>query len=58
MLYPEKCAEALLAFDWFNRDKYTVNLKRGRQTSKVIIENNETLNELEIKVNSILHELI
>lgn len=41
-LYPEKCAEALLAFDWFNRDKYTVNLKRGRQTSKVIIENNET----------------
>ncbi len=41
-LYPEKCAEALLAFDWFNREKYTVKLKRGRQTSRVVIEDDET----------------
>ena len=41
-LYPEKCAEDLLRFDWFNREKYTVKLKRGRRTSRVIIEDNGT----------------
>jgi hypothetical protein len=41
-LYPEKCAKDLLGINWLDREKYTVMLKRGRQTSRVIIENNET----------------
>ena len=41
-LYPEKCAKDLLGFDWFDREKYTVKLKRGRRTSRVIIEDQKT----------------
>ena len=41
-LYPEKCAEDLQEFDWFDREKHIVTLKRGRRTSQVFIEDKES----------------
>ncbi len=41
-LYPEECAEELLRFDWFNRDKNEVKFSRGRQTSRAFIVDKET----------------
>ena len=47
-LFPEKCPEDILAFDWFNRAKNKVNLVRVNRSTCVRVEDLETHQSTEI----------